>query len=162
MYRFFKGIVHKKIDILKQYEFFFCWVHKKIFWRMLRIPIDFHSISPVTGYCQYLILCSTEKKCIHVWNNLRVNKWQQIFHFWVNCSFKYTLPFKFLNNNMFYYLFVYLSLLLTKPAFIWSKIQTVFYLNIFKKCPLFLWFHSWFVLASELQSHDSSEIILIF
>ncbi len=34
---------------------------------------------------------SRTKKFIQVWNYLRVSKWLQDFHFWVNCPFKLTV-----------------------------------------------------------------------
>ncbi len=81
----------------------FCWTQRKIFWRMWETEqfwgtIDFHSIffsyygsqwCPKTAWLQtffkisYFVFGST-KKFIQVWNYLRVSKWWQNFHFWVN------------------------------------------------------------------------------
>ncbi len=41
--------------------------------------------------CQILqkrLLCVPQKNIIRVWNNMRVSKWWQNFHLWVNCPFK--------------------------------------------------------------------------
>ncbi len=75
---------------------------KKISWSMWKpniwwwpLIVFFHT-KDVNGYCQrfsfqhsskYLLLCSTDKRKIQVWNNLRPMKWQK-FHFWVNYPFK--------------------------------------------------------------------------
>ncbi len=85
----------------------FCWTQRKIFWRMWETEqfwgtIDFHSIifscygsqwCPKTAWLQtFFKICSfvfsRTKKFIQVWNNLRVSKWWQNFHFWVYCLFK--------------------------------------------------------------------------
>ncbi len=43
----------------------------------------------VTHILQNIIFwVQQKKKCIEVWNKLRVSKWWQNFHFWVNYSFK--------------------------------------------------------------------------
>ncbi len=81
----------------------FCWTQRKIFWRMWETEqfwgtIDFHSIFFPTmevngapkqpGYklsSKYLPLCSSEhRNSYRFWNYLRVSKWWQNFHFWVN------------------------------------------------------------------------------
>ncbi len=80
----------------------FCWTQRKILWRMRETEqfwctIDYHSIyfsyygsqwcpknSLVTNF---LPLCSA---FIQVWNYLRVSKWGQHFHFWVNYLFNKT------------------------------------------------------------------------
>ncbi len=110
-----KGIVHQKIKII--YSLFthhqpvwmslFCWTQRKIFWRMWETEqfwgtIDFHSIffshygsqwCPKTAWLQtffniYSFVFGRTKKFIQVWNYLRVSKWWQNFHFWVNYPFK--------------------------------------------------------------------------
>ncbi len=76
--------------------------------KQLMVPIDFHSISFSTmevngdqqlfGSIKIFIISSfvfnIRKKLIQVWNDMRVSKWWQHFHFWVNYSFKYCK-----NNN---------------------------------------------------------------
>jgi len=83
----------------------FLLLNTKIFWRMLVTKpltgaIDFHSIfffllwksmAPVSVWLPTFFtisLCSAEEKFIQVWNNLRVSKWWQNFHFKVNYPFK--------------------------------------------------------------------------
>ncbi len=45
--------------------------------------------SLVTNFLQNIFLCVQQtKKFIQVWNYLRVSKWWQHFHFWVNYPFK--------------------------------------------------------------------------
>ncbi len=66
------------------------------FWRAKRllVPIDFHSRERNTmdGLPVFFQISSfmfnTRKKLIQVWNDMRVSKWSQKFHFWVNYSFK--------------------------------------------------------------------------
>ncbi len=84
----------------------------KIFWRMWETEqiwgtIDFHSICfaimevngapKQPGYklsSKYLPLCSAEKRLfIQVWNYLRVSKWWQNCHFWVNYTSKISFFF---------------------------------------------------------------------
>ncbi len=84
----------------------FCWTQMKIFWRMWETEqfwgiIDFHSIffsyygsqwCPKTSWLQTFFKISSfvfsrTKKFIQVWNYLRVSKWWQNFHFWVNYPF---------------------------------------------------------------------------
>ncbi len=43
---------------------------------------------------KYLPLCSAEQRLIQVWNYLRVSKWWQNFHFWVNYPFKLIMTLK--------------------------------------------------------------------
>ncbi len=83
----------------------------------------------------------------------------------------HTTSQKSLNSNIFNGFFVFKSLLLTKPAFIWSKVQQKqynlekFYIWIYftihsvHRSNLFLWFKSWFFY--HYYSHNSSEINLI-
>ncbi len=64
--------------------------------KQLTVAIDFYSMEKyameVNGYrhlfCQhtlkYILFVSMKKKLIRVWNNLRVSKWWQDFHSWVN------------------------------------------------------------------------------
>ncbi len=54
------------------------------------VPIDFHSIFPYCSVNNILqnIFCVQQKKLIQVWNNLKVSKWWQNFHFWMNFPFK--------------------------------------------------------------------------
>ncbi len=85
----------------------FCWTQRKIFWRMWESEqfwgtIDFHSIffsyygsqwCPKTAWLQSFFKISSfvfgrTKTFIKVWNYLRVSKWWQNFHFWVNYPFK--------------------------------------------------------------------------
>ncbi len=92
----------------------FCWTQRKIFWRMWETEqfwgtIDLHSIffsyygsqwCPKTAWLQTFFKISSfvfgrTKKFIQVWNYLRVSKWWQNFHFWVNYPFK----FKQLSKN---------------------------------------------------------------
>ncbi len=92
----------------------FCWTQRKIFWRMWETEqapmvhqtelwgtIDFHSIffsyygsqrCPKTAWLQTFFRISSfvfgrTKTFIQVWNYLRVSKWWQHFHFWVNYPF---------------------------------------------------------------------------
>ncbi len=84
----------------------FCWTQRKIFWRMWETEqlwgtIDFHSIffsyygsqwCPKTAWLQTFFKISSfvfgrTKIFIQVWNYLRVSKWWQNFHFWVNYPF---------------------------------------------------------------------------
>ncbi len=83
----------------------FCWTQRKIFWRMWETEqfwgtIDFHSIFfllwksivPQNSWLQTFFRISSfvfgrTKKFIQVWNYLRVSKWWQNFHFWVNYPF---------------------------------------------------------------------------
>ncbi len=76
---------------------FFLWTQDEIFCRLcvtkqLTVPIDFHIIffhaMEVNGYRQLFgyqhssndfLLCSTEE-----WNKLRLSKWWQKYHLWVN------------------------------------------------------------------------------
>ncbi len=83
----------------------FCWTQRKIFWRMWETEqfwgtIDFHSIFfllwksivPQNSWLQTFFRISSfvfgrTKKFIQIWNYLRVSKWWQNFHFWVNYPF---------------------------------------------------------------------------
>ncbi len=88
--------------------YLFCWTQRKIFWRMweteqFRGTIDFHSIffsyygsqwCPKTAWLQtffkiFSFVFGRTKKFIQVWNYLRVSKWWQNFHFWVNYPFNW-------------------------------------------------------------------------
>ncbi len=83
------------------------WTQRKIFWRMFVIrlfwgTIDFHSRKKKyygSQWCPRSALFPTFFKIssfvfsrtntfIQVWNYLRVSKWWQNFHFWVNYPFK--------------------------------------------------------------------------
>ncbi len=65
------------------------------------VSIDFHSIYVPTievigdqqlfGSSKYYFVFSIRNKFIQVWNNMRVSKWWQHFHVWVNYSFKLTI-----------------------------------------------------------------------
>ncbi len=83
----------------------FCWTQRKIFWRMWETEqfwgtIDFQSIffsyyasqwCPKTAWLQAFFKISSfvfGRTKIQVWNYLRVSKWWQNFHFWVNYPFK--------------------------------------------------------------------------
>ncbi len=87
----------------------FCWTQRKIFWRKFVIrlfwgTIDFHSRKKNkkhygSQWCPRTALFPTffrissfvfsrTKTFIQVWNYLRVSKWWQNFHFWVNYPFK--------------------------------------------------------------------------
>ncbi len=85
----------------------FCRTQRKIFWRMWETEqfwgtIDLHSIffsyygsqwCPKTAWLQTFFKISSfvfgrTKTFIQVWNYLRVSKWWQNFHFWVNYPFK--------------------------------------------------------------------------
>ncbi len=87
----------------------FCWIQRKIFWRMWKTEqfwgtIDFHSIffsyygsqwCPKTAWLQTFFKISSfvfgrTKKFIQVWNYLRVSKWWQNFYFWVNYPLNHT------------------------------------------------------------------------
>jgi len=76
--------------------------------KQLLPPIDFHSMGGGYGSrdsstvwiliffkISYFVL-NRSKKFIQIWNNLRVRKWWQIFHFCVNCPFKFSI----LKSNM--------------------------------------------------------------
>ncbi len=52
------------------YVSFLCWTEKTTFWRIQRKK-----------------MFNVRKKLIHVWNDIRLSKWQH-FHFWVNYPFK--------------------------------------------------------------------------
>ncbi len=83
----------------------FCWTQRKIFWRIWETEpfwgtIDFHVFffllwksmvsqnSLVTNLLTNIFLCVRQNKDIHTgWNHLRVSKWRQNLHFWVNYSF---------------------------------------------------------------------------
>ncbi len=106
----------------------FCWTQRKIFWRMWETEqfcgtIDFHSFfsyygsqwCPKTAWLQKSffkisssVFCRT-KKFIQVWNYLRVSKWWQNFHFWVNYPFKhcfcklalYQAPFWYITTTFY-------------------------------------------------------------
>ncbi len=85
--------------------FLFCWTQRKIFWRIWETEpfwgtIDFHvsffllwksmvsQNSLVTNLLTNIFLCVRQNKDIHTgWNHLRVSKWRQNLHFWVNYSF---------------------------------------------------------------------------
>ncbi len=88
-----------------RYEF--CWTQRKVLWRMWETEqfwgtIDFHSIlfstmevndAPKQSVYKLFFIISSfvfsrTKTFIQVWNYLRVIKWWQIFHFWVNYPFK--------------------------------------------------------------------------
>ncbi len=94
-------VVHKPV-----WMSLFCWTQRKIFWRMWETEqfwgtIDFHSIffsyngsqrCPKTTLLQTFFKISSSvfgrtKKCIQVWNYMRVSKWWQHFNFWVNYPF---------------------------------------------------------------------------
>ncbi len=85
----------------------FCRTQRKIFWRkfvtrLFRGTIDFHSREKKyygSQWCPRTALFprffrissfvfSRTKTFIQVWNYLRVSKWWQNFHFWVNYPFK--------------------------------------------------------------------------
>ncbi len=85
----------------------FCWTQRKIFWRKFVIrlfwgTIDFHRRKKKyygSQWCPRTALFPTFfrissfvfsriKTFIQVWNYLRVSKWWQNFHFWVNYPFK--------------------------------------------------------------------------
>ncbi len=113
-----KGIVHPKMKILSSfthpqvvpnfYEFLCSAEHKgRFFWRKFVIrlfwgTIDFHSRKKNyygSQWCPRTALFPTffrissfvfsrTKKFIKVWNYLRMSKWWQNFHFWVNYPFK--------------------------------------------------------------------------
>ncbi len=103
-------LLNTKEDILKN-------VGTEQFWG----TIYFHSIffsyygsqwCPKTAWLQTFFKISSfvfsrTKKCIQVWNYLRVSKWWQNFHFWVNYpvkSFKWAITVKLLINvNKFIY-----------------------------------------------------------
>ncbi len=87
----------------------FCRTQRKIFWRefVTRLfwgTIDFHSRKKKYYGCQWCprtalfptflrissFVFSRTKAFIQVWNYLRVSKWWQNFHFWVNYPFKST------------------------------------------------------------------------
>ncbi len=69
--------------------------------KQLMVPNDFHSISfpimEVNGDKQLFgssklfkisyFVFNIRKKLIKVWNDMRVSKWWQNFHFWVNYPF---------------------------------------------------------------------------
>ncbi len=83
----------------------FCGTQRKIFWRMWETEqfwgtIDFHSFPmdfqwcPETAWLQTFFKISSfvfsrTNQFIQVCNYLRVSKWWQNFHFWVNYPFKY-------------------------------------------------------------------------
>ncbi len=90
----------------------FCWTERKIFWRMWETEqfwgtVDFHSIffsyygsqwCPKTAWLQTFFKISSfvfgrTKKFIQVWDYLRVSKWWQNFHFWVNYPFNILMIF---------------------------------------------------------------------
>ncbi len=96
----------------------FCGTQRKIFWRMWETEqfwstIDFHSIffsysgsqwCPKTAWLQTFFKISSfvfsrTKKFIQVWNFLRVSKWWQNFHFWVNYPFKWALNSVYVTNR---------------------------------------------------------------
>ncbi len=82
----------------------FCRTQRKIFWRMWETEQFFHSIffpyygsqwCPKTAWLQTFFkipsfVFGRTKKFIQVWNYLRVSKWWQNFHFWVNYPFNHT------------------------------------------------------------------------
>ncbi len=93
----------------------FCWTQRKIFWRKFVIrlfwgTIDFHSRKKKyygSQWCPRTALFPTffrissfvfsrTKTFIQVWNYLRVSKWWQNFHFWVNYPFNFPSPSFFL------------------------------------------------------------------
>ncbi len=114
-----KGIVHPKMKILSSfthpqvvpnlYECLCSAGHKRrYFWRLFvtRLfwgTIDFHSRKPKyygSQWCPRTALFpsffrissfvfSRTNTFIQVWNYLRVSKWWQNFHFWVNYPFNY-------------------------------------------------------------------------
>ncbi len=59
--------------------------------------------SLVTNFLQNIFLVfGRTKKCIQVWNYLRVSKWWQNFHFWVNYPFKTSNTFLISYVNLNY------------------------------------------------------------
>ncbi len=88
---------------------FFCWTQTKIFWRMWETEqfwgtIDFYSIffsygsqwCPKIAWLQtfikiYSSVFGRTNKFIQVWNSLRMSKWWQNFHFWVNYPFNLSI-----------------------------------------------------------------------
>ncbi len=111
-----KGIVHPKMKILSSFtqpqivptcmNVFVLLNTRQIFWRkfVTRLfwgTIDFHRgkkilwKSMVPQNCSFptffkisSFVFSRTKTFIQVWNYLRVSKWWQNFHFWVNYPFK--------------------------------------------------------------------------
>ncbi len=114
---FFKGIVHPKMKNSVIYSpsssskplwmSLFCWTQRKIFWRMWETEQFWGTIDlivffsyygsqwcPKTAWLQTFFKISSfvfgrTKKCIQVWNYLRVSKWWQNcwLNFWVNYPF---------------------------------------------------------------------------
>ncbi len=85
------------------WNYLFCQTQRKIFWskfviRLFWGTIDFHSRKkkywcPRTALFPTFVRISSfvfsrTKTFIQVWNYLRVSKWWQNFHFWVNYPFK--------------------------------------------------------------------------
>jgi len=95
----FKRIVHPKLKIVLSfthpqvvpnlynfYLFFFCWIQKKIFWRMwvtkqLTVATDFLSIFSILWKSLATVNCTGLKQHEN-------ERWWQNFHFWLNYPFK--------------------------------------------------------------------------
>ncbi len=76
-------------------NFFFCWT-QKIFWRkrvakQLMVHTDVHSIDQKIQWTYMGTICfviNRRNKHIQGWNNLRLSKGWEDFHFWANYYFK--------------------------------------------------------------------------
>ncbi len=87
------------------YMTFFCITQNMIFWRIFgsSVPLTFFFISVMdvngnrnhlaTSILQNIFLYVLPKKVKHFWNDMRVNKWQ-------NIQFRWTLPFNTWNCYM--------------------------------------------------------------
>jgi len=94
-------IIYSPSSCCKPLSVSFFWTQRKIFWRTIG-TFDFHNIYFFyygSQWCQATVwfqsffkissfVLSRRKELIKVCNNLRVRKWWQNFHFWVEYPFK--------------------------------------------------------------------------
>ncbi len=151
----------------------FCRTQRKIFWRMWETEqfwgtIDFHSIffsyygsqwCPKTAWLQQTFfkissfVFGRTKKFIQLWNYLRVSKWWENLHFWVNYPFK-SVNTEYLLNTLFSKRLNWVKTMLQKISIsnnlcsIKLSVHHLFGIMIMKKCP---WFHSF---HKNLKQHN--------